>query len=80
MLKAYSWLKFCVIIWGSNFVIGKILVQDFSPSLLTSLRLLFIVIFLVGVTSYKKHFKQVTKSDVLSILSLGVIGVFINQW
>ena len=80
MLKAYSWLTFCVVVWGSNFVFGKMLVQDFSPGLLTSLRLLFIVLFLVGLTSYKKSFKRVNKSDVLSILFLGVTGVFINQW
>jgi drug/metabolite transporter (DMT)-like permease len=80
MLKAYGWLTFCVVVWGSNFVFGKILVEDFSPGLLTSLRLLFIVLCLVGITAYKKNFKLVSKSDVFLILSLGVIGVFINQW
>ena len=80
MLKAYTWLTICVVVWGSNFVFGKILVQDFSPTLLTMLRLLFIVLFLVGLSSFKKHFKRVNKSDLLAILLLGVIGVFINQW
>ncbi len=80
LLKAYAWLTFCVIVWGSNFVFGKILVQDFSPTLLTMLRLLFIVLFLLGLFSYKKHFKRVNKSDLLAIFLLGVIGVFINQW
>ncbi|MGE7614121.1 DMT family transporter [Paenibacillus sp. NPDC101420] len=80
MLKAYGWLTFCVVVWGSNFVFGKILVEDFSPGLLTSLRLLFIVLCLVGITANKKNFKLVSKSDVFLILSLGVIGVFINQW
>jgi drug/metabolite transporter (DMT)-like permease len=37
------------------------------------------MVFLVGLTSYKKNFKRVNKSDVLSILFIGVIGVFINQ-
>src|SRR5690606_39455957 len=80
LLKAYAWLTFCVSVWGSNFVFGKILVQDFSPTLLTMLRLLFIVLFLLGLFSYKKHFKRVNKSDLLAIFLLGVIGVFINQW
>ena len=80
MLKAYAWLTFCVMVWGSNFVFGKMLVQDFSPALLTMLRLLFIVLFLIGLSSYKKHFKRVNKSDLLAIFFLGVIGVFINQW
>ena len=80
MLKAYAWLTFCVMVWGSNFVFGKMLVQDFSPALLTMLRLLFIVLFLIGLSSYKKHFKRVNKSDLLAVFFLGVIGVFINQW
>jgi len=80
MLKAYAWLTICVMVWGSNFVFGKILVQDFSPALLTMLRLLFIVLFLIGLSSYKKHFKRVNKSDLLAVFFLGVIGVFINQW
>jgi len=80
MLKAYTFLTICVLVWGSNFVFGKILVQDFSPTLLTMLRLLFIVLFLIGLSSYKKHFKRVNKSDLLAVFFLGVIGVFINQW
>ena len=65
MLKAYSWLTFCVVVWGSNFVFGKMLVQDFSPAMLTMLRLLFIVLFLIGLSLYKKQFKRVNKSDLL---------------
>ena len=44
------------------------------------LRLLFIVLFLIGLSSYKKHFKRLNKSDLLAVFFLGVIGVFINQW
>ena len=80
MLKAYSWLTFCVVVWGSNFVFGKILVQDFSPSLLTMLRLLFIVLFLLALSAYRKLFKRMKKADLLAVIMLGVIGVFINQW
>lgn len=67
-------------VWGSNFVFGKMLVQDFSPALLTMLRLLFIVLFLIGLSSSKKQFKRVNISDLLAVFFLGVIGVFINQW
>ena len=80
MLKAYGWLILCIAMWGSNFVFGKILVQHFSPSMLTMLRLLFIVLFLIGLTTYKKGFKRVNKTDLLTLFALGVVGVFINQW
>ncbi|RDW16110.1 EamA family transporter [Oceanobacillus arenosus] len=80
MLRAYAWLTFCVMVWGSNFVFGKILVQYFSPTLLTMLRLLFIVLLLIGLSIYKKNLKRVNKIDLLALVFLGVIGVFINQW
>ncbi|HLR40036.1 MAG TPA: DMT family transporter [Virgibacillus sp.] len=80
MLKAYTWLTFCVVMWGSNFVFGKILVQHFSPTLLTLLRLFFIVILLLGIAFYQKHLKRVNKLDLLAIIFLGIVGVFINQW
>lgn len=80
MLKNYSLLTFCVVVWGSNFVFGKLLVQDFSPALLTSLRLLFIVLFLLGLATFKKQFKRLKNTDLLAVVFLGVIGVFINQW
>ncbi|PIC74602.1 DMT family transporter [Sporosarcina sp. P17b] len=80
MFKAYAWLTLCVMVWGSNFVFGKMLVQDFSPALLTSLRLLFIVLFLIGLSSYKLHVKRLNKYDLLAVIFLGVFGVFINQW
>jgi len=80
MVKAYTWLTFCVVVWGSNFVFGKILVLSFSPALLTMLRLLFIVLFLLGLNLVKKQLKPLKKSEFQSIFVLGVIGVFINQW
>ncbi|GHI01091.1 DMT family transporter [Neobacillus kokaensis] len=80
MLKAYTLLTICVVIWGSNFVFGKILVQDFSPTMLTMLRLLFIVILLIGLSANKKHVRTLNKTDIPVVILLGVIGVFINQW
>ncbi|OIK08913.1 permease [Bacillus sp. MUM 116] len=80
MLKTYTSLTICVVVWGSNFVFGKILVQDFSPTLLTSLRLLFIVLFLMGLSAYKKQYNRMNTTDILAVVFLGVIGVFINQW
>ncbi|NEU31520.1 EamA family transporter [bacterium LRH843] len=80
MLKNYTWLTLCVVVWGSNFVFGKILVQDFSPALLTMLRLFFIVLLLAGLLLYKKKVECVNKADLLMLFLLGIVGVFINQW
>ncbi|WP_076571161.1 DMT family transporter [Salimicrobium salexigens] len=80
-VKAYSWLVFCVVVWGSNFVFGKILLQSFSPAFLTSLRLFFIVLLLLGLASFtKKRVNRLGKTEWIAISVLGIIGVFINQW
>lgn len=81
MFKSYIWLTLCVIVWGSNFVFGKILVQYFSPPVITSLRLCIIVLFLLGLSFFYRHRQKVIyKSDLLLLVVLGVVGIFINQW
>ncbi|WP_163100567.1 DMT family transporter [Peribacillus alkalitolerans] len=82
MKKVYGWLILCVTIWGSNFVIGKILVQDFSPAVVTSIRLLFITVFLLFFLFIKEKtiFFSLTKRDWGYVGLLGIIGIFINQW
>src|SRR5699024_5127005 len=71
----------CVIIWGSNFVFGKILVQYFSPSMLTTLRLLCIVLFLFILQGvYRNQRKMIKRRDLLALIFLGIFGVFVNQW
>lgn len=81
ILRSYSWLTFCVVVWGSNFVFGKILVEYFSPTVLTMLRLVSIVIFLLSLSFFYHQRKKIErKMDWLFIILLGVVGVFINQW
>ncbi len=83
IVKSYSWLTFCIVMWGSNFVFGKVLVQSFSPSMLTMLRLLMIVLFFgfIFLLTHKKQRTKITlKRDLVGIVLLGMIGVFINQW
>src|SRR5699024_1755573 len=65
---------------GKQFCVWKNFVQHFSPTLLTLLRLFFIVILLLGIAFYQKHLKRVNKLDLLAIIFLGIVGVFINQW
>lgn len=79
MLKTYAYLVFCVVAWGSNFVFGKILVQDFPPIMLTALRLFFIVLLLIGIALYQRRLQAVRGTDIIAIAVLGVVGVFLNQ-
>ncbi|GAB4074202.1 DMT family transporter [Barrientosiimonas marina] len=79
MLKIYMWLTLCVAAWGSNFVFGKILVDEFSPAVLTSLRLLFIVLFLSIIVLTKQGLHKIALRDMGLIVLLGIVGVFFNQ-
>lgn len=81
MVRSYVWLTVCVILWGSNFVFGKILVQYFSPSMLTTLRLLCIVLFLFILQPVYRSQRQVMqRRDLVALIFLGIVGVFVNQW
>ncbi len=81
LLRSYLWLTFCVIVWGSNFVFGKILIDYFSPSVITTLRLMMIVLFLLSLRFFINDKQKVTyKKDIILISLLGIVGVFINQW
>ncbi|WP_404448814.1 DMT family transporter [Sutcliffiella horikoshii] len=83
MAKAYSLLLFCVLVWGSNFVIGKLLLESFSPGFTTFARFLAIVLALYLYGKWKGisfHFPKLFKKDLLIFVLLSTIGVFINQW
>lgn len=81
LLRSYLYLTLCVVIWGSSFIVAKLLVHDYSPAMLTMLRLLFIVIFLIILGMFHRQRKRpVLKKDYLLIGILGVVGVFLNQW
>lgn len=80
MLRSYLLLIFCVTAWGSNFVFGKMLVSEFSPLLLSALRLLFITIFLLIWARGRLSMPTLSRTDWLLLGTLGIVGVFINQW
>ncbi|MFB7138568.1 DMT family transporter [Gottfriedia sp. NPDC056225] len=80
MVRSYLLLLFCVICWGSNFIFGALLVKEFSPILLSALRLCFILFFIAFYALVKKKWKMVQKKDLFMIILLGLIGTCINQW
>jgi drug/metabolite transporter (DMT)-like permease len=83
MAKAYSLLVFCVLVWGSNFVIGKLLLESFSPGFTTFARFLAIVIalFLYGrLMGVPFRFPNLAKKELILFVLLSIAGVFINQW
>ncbi|WHY90937.1 DMT family transporter [Neobacillus cucumis] len=80
MIRNYLLLLFCVTCWGSNFIFGAILVKEFSPMLLSALRLFFIAIFIALYALKCKKWRRIAQKDWLFFILLGLVGVFINHW
>jgi drug/metabolite transporter (DMT)-like permease len=80
MIRNYLLLLLCVTCWGSNFIFGAILVKEFSPMLLSVLRLLFITIFIVLYALKSKKWRRIDRKDWMLFILSGLVGVFINHW
>lgn len=76
----YPILLLCVIIWGSNFIIGKVLVDHFDPYSITVIRLIAINLFLWLFASRHFHMPMVPLKVWLVIISSGIIGIAVNQY
>ncbi|WP_020008094.1 DMT family transporter [Salinicoccus albus] len=76
----YPILMLCVVIWGSNFIIGKILLDHFDPYSITVIRLIAINIFLwVFSSRYFTMPKVPWKVWGILVIS-GIIGIAGNQY
>ncbi|WP_127588441.1 DMT family transporter [Paenibacillus koleovorans] len=78
MIRAYAWLTFCVTIWGSNFVFGAMLVDEFPPMLLAICRLSVTITFFTCFAYFSKRFVKLNRHDWKLLLPLGFL-TFINQ-
>lgn len=76
----YPILLLCVIIWGSNFIIGKILVDYFDPYSITVIRLVAINLFLWVFASRYFTMPKVPPRVWSVIILSGVIGIAGNQY
>ena len=76
----YPILLLCVIIWGSNFIIGKILVDYFDPYSITIIRLIAINLFLWVFASKYFTMPKVPLKVWIVIIFSGIIGIAANQY
>ena len=79
MIRSYVLLTLCVTLWGSNFVFGSILVQEFPPMLLAAMRLCFTSAFLFLYAYLTKKFIKLTREDWKLLFPLALIGTLANQ-
>ncbi len=74
--KYYGLMVMATIMWAGAFIAGKLGINQFSPVVLTFLRLLLasIIIFPVMVSKHKDDWK-INKEHLLLVFSLGLIGM-----
>lgn len=79
-LTIYMILFSCVFFWASNFIIGSILIEHWSPIMVAIFRLIVIVLFL-GCISWKAIIlTRLTRNDLLLLIIAGILGVSINHF
>lgn len=79
MLRSYALLAFCVTVWGSNFVFGAMLVEQFPPMLLSITRLCFTSTFYICYAWATGRLIAPTLRDLKLIIPLALIGTVVNQ-
>jgi drug/metabolite transporter (DMT)-like permease len=79
MLRSYLLLLFCVTCWGSNFVFGSMLVQEFPPLLLSAIRLSTTSLSLFFYAWSSKKLGKVTLQDFKLLIPMGIVGTLCNQ-
>ncbi|MHB1419178.1 MAG: DMT family transporter [Bacillota bacterium] len=77
--QALYMLVLVSIIWGINFVVGKILTEQFSPIFLVAMRLLVTSCFLLIYAGSSMQLKKVSRKDFLLLAVIGTVGIFLNQ-
>ncbi|HLR72837.1 MAG TPA: DMT family transporter, partial [Pseudogracilibacillus sp.] len=80
LFLTYSILIFCVIAWGSNFVIGKILIDYFHPYTITLVRLIAINLFLWLFLYRYFNFQNIPKKIWVGLAFSGLVGIALNQY
>jgi drug/metabolite transporter (DMT)-like permease len=79
MVRSYMLLLFCVTCWGSNIVIGSILVHEFPTMLLSALRLTATSVCLFTYAWGTRKLGSLNRRDFILLIPLAVVGTLFNQ-
>ncbi|MDR9746047.1 DMT family transporter [Paenibacillus taichungensis] len=78
-MRTYLFLLFCATLYGSNFVFGSLLLQEFPAMHLSAYRLAISSVFLIGYLILSKRMVQLTSRDILYLIPLAIIGMLLHQ-
>jgi drug/metabolite transporter (DMT)-like permease len=77
--KALISLFLVSVLWGLNYPVSAYLLQGFSPVFLSTVRICFTSMFLIGVALVHKGIRKPTKSEWKLLIGAGIFGTLINQ-
>ncbi len=66
-------------VWSLAFPIGKMMVAYAPPVFLTSIRMLFAAILLIGYTLIRKKMPKLTKQVIIALFVLGFFNIFLTN-
>jgi drug/metabolite transporter (DMT)-like permease len=77
--KALVSLFLVSVLWGLNYPVSAYLLEGFSPVFLSTVRICFTSLFLIGVALVHKGIRKPTKSEWKLLIGAGIFGTLINQ-
>ncbi|PLT35133.1 DMT family transporter [Bacillus sp. V5-8f] len=77
--KAFISLFLVTVLWGFNFPISAYLLGHFSPVFLSTVRICFTSLFLIGVAFIHKGMKFPTSTEWKYLAGVGIFGTLLNQ-
>lgn len=77
--KAFISLFLVSVLWGCNYSVSSYLLQGFSPVFLSTVRICFTSLFLIGVAIIHKGMKTPTANEWKYLAGVGIFGTLINQ-
>jgi drug/metabolite transporter (DMT)-like permease len=77
--KALISLFLVSVLWGFNYPVSAYLLEGFSPVFLSTVRICFTSLFLIGVAIVHKGIRKPTKSEWKLLVGAGIFGTLINQ-
>lgn len=79
MVRSYTILLFCVLIWAGNYLARQFLLSEFPPLFLSAFSLTVISVFFFIMAFVTKSFVRLQRKEIVILCLAGLIGLVANQ-
>ncbi|MFS0868870.1 DMT family transporter [Paenibacillus xylanilyticus] len=78
-MRTYLLLLLCATLYGSNFIFGSLLLQEFPAMHLSAYRLAVSSVFLIGYLILSRRMIRLTSRDIIYLIPVALIGMLLHQ-